>query len=113
MVSFLEGDDSAVHGSDYGVGWEFMGGQAFIQNDYKLFMNMPSNFAMPEDSSTAGGDGVTWELYDLVNDQAEINDLADDPDYADLFLGLQDSYDQYASEAGVVKFGPEDLSVPH
>lgn len=109
MVSFLEGAESAVHGPDYGVGWEFMGGQAYIQNDYKIFMNMPANFAMPEDSSASGGDGVTWELYDLVNDQAELNDLAGDATYFRLFLDLQESYEEYATENGVVKFGPEDV----
>jgi len=94
MVSFLSGTKDTIHDADYGIGWELLGARAYVENDYKLFMQAP-NF---------GGDGVTWELYDLVNDQAENHNLIDDPEYDDLAQDLLDGYDDYAWETGVVEY---------
>lgn len=100
MVPFLRGYKSKIHRPDYGVGWEFVGAQAYIKDNYKILMDPPPNPFLP----TGKGDGVTWKLFNLVNDQAELVDLSGDSDYADIFQDLKDSYDRYALEAGVVKF---------
>lgn len=97
MGHFLEGTDAAVHDTDYGVGWELLGGRAYIENDYKLFMKLPQ----------FGGDG-TWEVYDLFYDPAENHNLVEDPGYLGLYQYLLDKYNAYALENGVVEYGPED-----
>ncbi len=108
LVSFLEGEAAQVHGPDYGWGVEFEGGQAFIQNDYKIFMKQHVSAIWPADFEAASGDGVTWELFDLVSDQGENIDLAEDAAYYRLFLDLQEKFQQWADACGVVKRVPGD-----
>lgn len=93
MVSFLFGKDDVIHARGYGVGWELLGARAYVEDGYKLFMQAP-NF---------GGDG-NWELYDLVNDEAENTNLIDDPGYAEMATYLLEKYEQYGEETGVVPF---------
>ncbi|MDA8137006.1 MAG: sulfatase-like hydrolase/transferase [Desulfobacteraceae bacterium] len=93
MIPLLTGKQSTIHGDDYGIGWEMLGGKAYIEDGYKLFMQAP----------TLGGLG-TWELYDLIDDQGENYNLIDDPDYADRADYLLERYNQYADETGVVPF---------
>lgn len=100
LVPFLE-SGAAVHDADDGVGWELLGGRAFIQNNFKLFMLAPGDFH---------GDG-TWELFDLSRDPGETRDLKNDSGYTGIFSFLMEEYNRYADECGVIEYGPED--VPH
>ncbi|WP_188857668.1 arylsulfatase [Marinobacterium nitratireducens] len=94
MLPFLAGDRDAIHAAGYGVGWELLGGKAYIEDGYKLFALDPRH----------GGDGVSWSLYDLVNDRAEQHDLFWDPGYAERVEHLLQQYERYADDTGVVPY---------
>jgi len=91
MLSFMRGERGSVHENAV-VGAEFVGQKALIQGDWKaLFLPQP------------WGPGE-WQLYNLAEDPAELNDLAAQmPEKLEELIGL---YDAYESEVGVV---PPDM----
>lgn len=81
-------NESSIHGADYEVGWELMGCGAFRKGYWKV------NWVPPPK-----GPGK-WQLYDLVTDQGETNDLADK--YPDKLEELISLWKLYAKDVGVV-----------
>ncbi len=88
----LAGKESAIRtGSDW-LGWELFGNRAIRQGDWKLLYLYPA----------AGGTG-DWEMFNLKNDPAELNDLsAKHPEKRTAMIGL---WDEYVKHNGVILTG--------
>ena len=88
----LAGKESAIRtGSDW-LGWEIFGNRAIRQGDWKLLYLYPA----------AGGTG-DWELFNLKDDPAELNDLsAKHPEKRAAMIGL---WDAYVKRNGVILTG--------
>lgn len=65
LVPLLSDKKSAIRSEADWLGWELFGNRAIRQGDWKLLHLYPS----------AGGSG-DWELFDLKQDPAELNDLS-------------------------------------
>lgn len=78
------------------VGMEVSGNAALFQDGFKLVRNMPPH-----------GDGQ-WRLYYLTEDPGETRDMADV--LPERFAALQQAYDAYAAEVGVVPV-PADFDI--
>lgn len=87
LVPVLEGAQAMVHDADYEFLADIFGRQSYQQNDYKLLRRSPAD---------------AWELFDLVTDQGETTDLSGDATYSSLYQDLQDNFDRYAAEIGMV-----------
>ncbi len=87
-VSLLAGEREAVRGPDDWIGMEIFGQRVVRKGDWKL-LNLPP----------PGGSG-DWELYNLSEDSAELNDLArQNPERLEELLT---HWEQYATENNVI-----------
>ena len=84
----LRGGDDPVHPSDEAIGWEFSGKRALIRGNWKLLQT-------PSDTDTPN----SWELFDLISDPYERNDIASV--HPKLTRELMDQWYEYAEEVGV------------
>ncbi len=80
-----------VRGENDVVCFEIDGCKSVIRGFWKAMVN----------SSHNGGDGVTWSLYNLKDDIAEMNDLS--AKYPDMKKELVDLWNKYAGEVGYVE----------
>lgn len=89
MVGFLSGQTARVH-DNFSFGWELNGRRAYHKGDWKIV-----------EANKPWGSGQ-WELYNLREDRAELNNLvAKEPaKFAELLAG----YQAYVKENGVVEF---------
>ena len=88
FVSVLKGEDEAVHGSDYVMGWEFSGHRALRKGRWKIVYTMPPL-----------GDR-RWRLHDVLADPSEQRDLsATEPEVMKELLA---EWDLYVARHGVV-----------
>jgi arylsulfatase len=89
MAPLLDGRAPSIRGETDWLGWELFGNRAIRQGDWKLLYLLPA----------AGGKG-DWELFDLKNDPAEMNDLsARHPEKRDAMIRL---WDEYVKRNGVI-----------
>ncbi|MBL6689477.1 MAG: sulfatase-like hydrolase/transferase [Pseudomonadales bacterium] len=88
MWSVLTGDAASVHSDDEAVGYELAGSSAVFRGDYKLVQNLAPK-----------GTGA-WELYNIVEDPSETNDLA--KDMPELAAELLAAYREYEVANNVV-----------
>ena len=88
MLPVLKGEASTVRTEDHPVGYELAGSSAVFKGRYKLSQN-------PAPKGT--GD---WELYDIVADPSEVNDLA--AEMPDLVTEMQAFFEQYAEDVNLV-----------
>ena len=88
MVPVLSGALDTVRNEDNPVGYELAGSSAVFKGRYKLSQNPPPK-----------GTGE-WELYDIVADPSEINDLA--PEMPDLVAEMKAFFEEYAKEVNLV-----------
>ncbi len=96
-VSMLAGERDAVRGSDDWFGMEIFGQRAVRKGDWKL-LHLPPWY---------GGSG-DWELFNLVEDPAELNNLASqNPEKLEELLA---HWEQYVQENNVIL--PEGRSQP-
>lgn len=87
MVSMLSGKADSVHGDDYVIGFELHGGKALRKGDWKILsLNPPA------------GTG-SWQLYNLAEDPAELNDLS--AKHPEKVEELKVEWQKYAQEVGV------------
>lgn len=86
----LNAPDSSIHGENEHIhGWELFGQRAIRQGKWKaVYMDKPRG----------KGD---WELYDMVNDPAELNDLADGK--PEIMNRLVEHWERYYAETGMVQ----------
>ena len=89
MIGLLDGTAPAIYGPDEFVGGEMIGGRWMRQGDLKAVM-VPAPY----------GTG-RWQLFHVVEDPGEANDLA--RAMPDKLRELQPAWDRYAKEVGVVE----------
>jgi arylsulfatase len=95
MLKSLTGTGT-IHPDSEMIGYELAGGSAIFQGKYKLVKN-----TIPK------GTGE-WELYDIIVDPSEMNNLIDKmPELAEK---LKEGYTKYETENGVVPV-PDDYDV--
>lgn len=88
MWPLLSGASNTVHGDDFVMGWELFGRRAIRQGDWKLVWT-PAPFGPS-----------AWELFELINDPAELHDLAaEQPQRTAKLIAL---WDEYATTNGVI-----------
>jgi len=88
ITESLNNSKRLIHSADEYVGGEMFGGRWLRKGDYKAIL-VPKPF----------GNGQ-WRLFNVVMDPGETNDLAKEK--PKLLKELQQSWDQYADETGVV-----------
>ncbi len=88
MVGLLNGSEESIHSADEYVGGEMFGGRWLRKGDYKAVL-VPIPY----------GDGE-WRLHNVARDPGETSDLA--KEQPDLLEELQQAWDRYADEVGVV-----------
>jgi arylsulfatase len=89
MLSFLRGKAETVHDEDYFIGWELFGKRAVRQGDWKVIYEP---YHEMQDTPVAIWAGE-WQLYNLNDDPAELNDLsADYPDKLHEMIALWEFY---------------------
>jgi len=88
LTGVLTGSADSVYSDDDFVGGEMGNGKWMRQGRYKAV-----SVALPY------GDG-NWYLYDVVSDPGETQDLAEE--LPDVLSRLQDAWDDYAQDVGVV-----------
>jgi arylsulfatase len=88
MVGLLNDSKKSIYSADEYVGGEMFGGRWLRKGDYKAIL-VPKPY----------GDGQ-WRLYNVVMDPGETNDLAKEK--PNLLQELQQAWDHYADEVGVV-----------
>ncbi|MBD9481375.1 arylsulfatase [Pseudomonas sp. PDM14] len=87
-LGYLSGETEQIHDETTVTGWELFGMRAIRQGSWKaLYIPRPLGPA-------------TWELYDLVNDPGEIQDLA--LQRPEKLAELTGHWQDYAEETGVV-----------
>lgn len=92
MLSVLANRESAIRNDSDWNGWELFGSRAVTQGDWKL-VSMPK---------AAGGTG-DWQLFNLEDDPAEMNDLSSKhASRRDAMLRL---WDEYVKTNGVIEAG--------
>jgi len=88
MLDYLTAATEHVHTADEAIGWELFGRRGLRQGNWKI-VQLP----IPEGSGA-------WQLYNLSNDPAEIDDLAaSHPQKLEELLQL---WDTYVAETGVL-----------
>ena len=88
LAGILNGSAQAVYADEEFVGGEMQNGKWMRQGDYKAVSIAPPY--------GKGG----WQLYNVVDDPGETNDLAGEK--PELLKKLQAAWDDYANEVGVV-----------
>ena len=95
MLPFVRGTSRRIHSQDFVQGWETCGRAALRKGDWKIvFIPKPKG---PE----------RWQLYNLVQDPGETEDLADQPEGKWRMEELLKLWDQYVLETGVIPLAPE------
>jgi len=88
FLGYLRGQDESVRSTGEAVGWELSGQRALVRDNWKLLR-------------TRRAEGPTrWELFDLVTDPYERNDLSSQR--PEITRELIDSWRSYADEVGVI-----------
>ncbi len=98
MVSVLTGDSDSVHDDDEYVGWELYGKRAIRHGDWKIVYLPSHEYRESMIPPVALLD--TWQLYNLSNDPAEMQDLASTN--PEKLAELKEYWEEYAAENNVI-----------
>ena len=97
MLPLLKGQVTEIHGEDYYIGWELFGKRAIRKGDWKIIYEAYHEVLEPRPKGIRTN---TWQLYNLAEDPAEINDVsAQHPRVLREMIGL---WEEYARENGVI-----------
>jgi arylsulfatase len=88
MTKSLNNSIKSIYSADEYVGGEMFGGRWLRKGDYKAIL-VPKPYGNEQ-----------WRLFNVVKDPGETNDLAKQK--PKLLKELQQAWDQYADETGVV-----------
>lgn len=94
MMTQTDGSNEArdsIHGDDGAMGWELFGRGAVRKGKWKL-VNI--------EAAVGGREDGKWQLYDLSQDQGEIEDLSQEK--PEIVKELLQVWEQYCSETGVI-----------
>ncbi|MBT7952228.1 MAG: arylsulfatase, partial [Gammaproteobacteria bacterium] len=97
MLNMLKGESSRVHGDDYVLGWESFTKRGIRQGNWKINYEPFHEVLEPR---VAGIKSDTWQLYNLANDPAELNDLSSkEPEKLKEMIA---HWEAYVSETGLI-----------
>lgn len=99
MLSYLRGGESEVHDEDYFIGWEYYYKRGLRQGDWKITW-VPENEASNLFMYSSGVIPGQWQLYNLIDDPREMNDLSGI--YPGTREKLVNLWSVYKREVGVV-----------
>lgn len=85
---------------DRELGWEHEGNRAYRLGDWKL---VSSNFGSTQPGGAAANE---WELYNLAEDPTEVDNLANDPEFAGKFNQMLAGYQRWAYQNNVSSVMP-------
>ena len=97
MAPILRGENDEIHTANDFFGWELFGKRAIRQGDWKIIYEPYHEVLEPRP------DGILtnqWQLYNLENDPAEINDLA--RTHPEKLAELIALWERYERENGVI-----------
>jgi arylsulfatase len=97
MLSMLQGHVDKVHSANHVTGWELFSKRALRQGDWKIIYAPYQEVFEPR---PPGIKTDTWQLYNLLNDPAEKNDLAEQ--FPDKLKDMILLWEEYAEENGIV-----------
>ncbi|CAX42760.1 arylsulfatase, putative [Candida dubliniensis CD36] len=94
-VNYLINKTNQVHDENTVTGWELFGQQAIRKGSFKAIF-IPKPFG-PE----------KWQLFNIIDDPGEINDLSDLSQYKKILNELLDHWAIYAAETGLIELGSD------
>ena len=97
MLAMLNGEAKATHTSDYVMGWELFNRRAIHQGDWKILWEGNNEYFEPW---PAGIEVDRWQLFNLAQDPAELNDLS--VSYPDKLEAMTALWERYAKNNGVI-----------
>jgi arylsulfatase len=97
MVPLLQGRAGAVHGPDYYIGWELFGKRGLRRGDWKIIYEPYHEVLEPRPT---GIETDRWQLYNLAEDPAELNDLA--AAFPAVLTEMVDLWERYRSDNGII-----------
>ena len=97
MLSMLKGDGDRVHDENYVIGWELFSKRAVRKGNWKIIYEPFHEVLEPRVASIKSD---TWQLYNLEDDPAELNDLS--KENPDKLAEMIEYWDQYVVETGLV-----------
>ena len=97
MLPVLTGDAQTVHADDYVIVWELFGKRAIRKGDWKINYTPYHEVREPRH---AGIKTDVWQLYNLAQDPAEMNDLS--AEQPEKLAEMVAHWDEYVEENGVI-----------
>mgnify|MGYP005651475913 FL=1 len=97
MLGFLQGESDSVHVDDYVIGWELFSKRAVRKGDWRIIYEPYHEVLEPR---ARGIKPDTWQLYNIANDPAELNDLSEQN--PEKLKEMITHWDEYVAETGLV-----------
>jgi arylsulfatase A-like enzyme len=97
MLSYLQGQSESVHVEDYVMGWELFSKRAMRKGDWKIIYEPKHEVLEPR---VLGIKPDTWQLYNIADDSAELNDLAES--HPEKLAEMIAHWDEYVADTGLI-----------
>ena len=97
MLAMLRGETGQTHADDHVFGWELFTKRALRKGDWKIVYEPFHEVLEPR---VSGIKTDTWQIYNLANDPAELNDLSEK--YPEKLAEMVAHWDEYVEETGLV-----------
>ena len=97
MLAMLRGETDRTHADDHVFGWELFSKRALRKGDWKIVYEPFHEVLEPR---VSGVKTDTWQIYNLANDPAELNDLSDKN--PEKLAEMVAHWDEYVEETGLV-----------
>ena len=97
MLPMLRGETEAIHGANHVIGWELFGKTAIRKGQWKI-LQIPANDLWEPHKPLE--EPYDWQLFNLAEDPAEINNLADSN--PEKLREMLEHWKQYERDYGVI-----------
>ena len=97
LLPMLTGSEDTPHAVDYTIGWELFGKRALRQGDWKIIYRPEHELY---ETTPSGIENDRWQLYNLSEDPAELNDLSGE--YPSKLEELRSAWVDYAERNNVL-----------